>query len=67
MVVSPLVALMDDQMAELARVGIPGIRVTAESTKEESRDLRQRLLDPETSHLVRTPARFFSVVTGRAH
>ena len=46
---------MDDQMAELARVGIPGIRVTAESTKEESRDLRQRLLDPDTSHLVCTP------------
>ena len=53
MVVSPLVALMDDQMAELARVGVPGIRVTAETTKEESRDLRQRLLDPATTHLVR--------------
>jgi superfamily II DNA helicase RecQ len=51
--VSPLVALMDDQLAELARLGIVGVRLTAETPKEEARALKETLLDPTTAHLVR--------------
>ena len=53
LVVSPLVALMDDQLAELARLDVPAERVTAETSAEDAKQLRQRVLNPTTTRMVR--------------
>jgi len=51
-VISPLVALMDDQLAELARLRIAAARLTSETGREEAKAVREQLMDPAVQHML---------------
>jgi ATP-dependent DNA helicase RecQ len=59
-VVSPLIALMKDQIAGLARRGIPAVRLDSTLSNSEFRESMQSLRSGEAKLLYVAPERFFN-------
>ncbi|HXR97119.1 MAG TPA: RecQ family ATP-dependent DNA helicase [Terriglobales bacterium] len=56
-VISPLIALMQDQVAQLTQMGIPAARLDSSSSQEEQRQIQRRVLAGEYRLLYLSPER----------
>jgi ATP-dependent DNA helicase RecQ len=60
LVISPLISLMDDQLAHLARAGIPAVKVDSSLTTREQRDAEAGIAEGRFRVIFSTPERFES-------
>lgn len=60
LVISPLIALMKDQIEALARRGIDAVRLDSSLTNDEFRDAMQRIRNRQVKLLYVAPERFFN-------
>ncbi|HEY7856159.1 MAG TPA: ATP-dependent DNA helicase RecQ, partial [Terriglobales bacterium] len=56
-VISPLIALMQDQVAQLTLMGIPAARLDSSSSQEEQREIQRRVMAGEFRLLYLSPER----------